>query len=393
MTTNRKSLTRLTLRPSERSVLHLLRINGPTSKAELARRSDMSAQGISVIVDRLLDLGLVAKGHKQRGRVGQPSTPISLSAEGAMSIGIFIGRDEAEISVADFTGEIVDSATVQYQDATDHSTSVMLYDKVMALANAAEALRWQRHVGIGIAANESLLRYYHNDESAEMMPSIAQPLSVQLAKAFDVPVHCINDIRAACLAEMTLGNSKPASNVLYLSIGLLFGSGIILEGRLIGKESNLSSSLHKLPVAVGDGGILGEFASLRSLSDAIKAAGYSFLDERRAGFPNTRNIFDHWRANAVTALAIAIRAACATLPLDSIVIDSRLRNEDLKLVINELREALHTGFERGAIVPDIAGGKFGTRARSVGTAMVPFYKMFGPPERESRERRERKDVA
>ena len=310
-----------------------------------------------------------------------------------MSIGIFIGRNEAEIAVADFTGEIIDSMTVQYENAADIATPGILYEKVTALATAADALSWQRHVGIGIAADESLLRFYSESSDGNDTGMSAQPLSAQLAKRFDVPVHCINDIRAACLAEMTLGDSKTVSNVLYLSIGLLFGSGIILEGRLIGKEANLSSGLHRLPVAVGDGGMLGEFASLRRLSDAVRDAGHQFPDERRLGFPNTRDIFDRWRADAVQSLAIAIRAATATIPLDSIVLDSRLRDADLQLLIAELCARLRTDLHGESFVPEIVGGKFGTRARAVGTAMVPFYKMFGPQESEKRERMAKKDVA
>lgn len=394
LTIQRKTLTKMALRPSERSVLHLLRLHGATSKAELARLSDMSAQGISVIVDRLLDLELVKKGSKQRGRVGQPSTPISLSPDGAVSIGIFIGRDEAEMAVADFTGEIIESVTVQYDDATDPSTPALLYKEITALARAAEALRWQRHVGIGIAANEGLLKYYVNDKPSDpFSPSRSIPLATQLENVFDVPVHCVNDIRAACLAEMTLGDTEAASNVLYLSLGMLFGSGIILEGRLIGSETNLSSGLHALPVAVGDGGVLGDFAALRSLSQAVKAAGFDFSTEVEEGFPNTRQIFDEWRGNAVTALVIAIRAASATLPLDSVIVESRLGNAELSLVIDELRDALHYGGQSSSNLPTIGSGKFGLRARAVGIAMVPFFKMFGPMERDKRDRRAKKNVA
>ncbi len=55
---------------NERLVLSLIRRSGPTSKAEIARLTGLSAQTVSVIMRALEADGLLKKGARVRGRVG-----------------------------------------------------------------------------------------------------------------------------------------------------------------------------------------------------------------------------------------------------------------------------------------------------------------------------------
>ena len=57
---------------NERLVLSLVRRHGALSKADIARRTGLSAQTVSVIMRALEKEGLLARGAPIRGRVGQP---------------------------------------------------------------------------------------------------------------------------------------------------------------------------------------------------------------------------------------------------------------------------------------------------------------------------------
>src|SRR5436190_20023722 len=67
---------------NERLVLSLVRRHGSLSKAEIARRTGLSAQTVSVIMRSLEHDGLLTRGDPQRGKVGQPSIPMSLNPDG-----------------------------------------------------------------------------------------------------------------------------------------------------------------------------------------------------------------------------------------------------------------------------------------------------------------------
>ncbi|MGA0964195.1 MAG: winged helix-turn-helix domain-containing protein, partial [Paracoccaceae bacterium] len=90
---------------NERLVLSILRREGPLPKAEIARRTGLSAQTASVIMRALESDGLIAKGEKVRGRVGQPSVPMSLAPDGAYFFGLSVGRRSVELILTNFIGE------------------------------------------------------------------------------------------------------------------------------------------------------------------------------------------------------------------------------------------------------------------------------------------------
>ena len=89
---------------NERVLLQAVRLHGALPAAELARLTQLTAQAVSLISKRLLDDGLLLKGEPVRGKVGQPSVPLSLNPDGAYSIGIKVGRRSLDVLLVDFTG-------------------------------------------------------------------------------------------------------------------------------------------------------------------------------------------------------------------------------------------------------------------------------------------------
>ena len=91
---------------NERLVMSLVRRHGALSKAEIARRSGLSAQTVTVIMRALESDGLLIRGAPTRGKVGQPSTPMRLNPDAVYSFGVKIGRRSAELAVMDFVGKV-----------------------------------------------------------------------------------------------------------------------------------------------------------------------------------------------------------------------------------------------------------------------------------------------
>ena len=100
---------------NERIVLQAIRHHGAIPKADLARMTHLSSQTVAVIVGRLLDDGLLIKQDRVRGRIGQPSVPLSLNPKGAYSIGVQLGRRSLQLVVADFCGAIVERLDYRYE--------------------------------------------------------------------------------------------------------------------------------------------------------------------------------------------------------------------------------------------------------------------------------------
>ncbi len=91
---------------NERLVLSLVRQHGSLSKSDIARMTSLSAQTVSVIMRELEKDGLLSRGEPQRGKIGQPSIPMSLNPDGAYFLGLKIGRRSAELVLIDFVGQV-----------------------------------------------------------------------------------------------------------------------------------------------------------------------------------------------------------------------------------------------------------------------------------------------
>ena len=66
---------------NERLVLSLILRHVALPSAEIARRSNLSAQTVSIIIRALERDGLLLRGEPQRGKVGKPSIPMTLDPD------------------------------------------------------------------------------------------------------------------------------------------------------------------------------------------------------------------------------------------------------------------------------------------------------------------------
>ena len=91
---------------NERLTLSLVRRFGQLSKIEVARMTGLSVQSTSTIMNRLGAEGLLKREAPLRGRVGQPTVPVSIDPEGAFACGLKIGRRWSDLVLVDFAGAI-----------------------------------------------------------------------------------------------------------------------------------------------------------------------------------------------------------------------------------------------------------------------------------------------
>ncbi|HPQ94240.1 MAG TPA: winged helix-turn-helix transcriptional regulator, partial [Thiolinea sp.] len=139
---------------NERLILQLIRRAGSLPKAEIARMTNLSAQTASVIINRLIEQQLL---HKQKplkaaGKVGQPAIPIALNPEGALSLGVKIGRRSLDVILINFVGDILDQITHTYPYPDPDFIFPQISAALHLLRKRLPASHRKRLLGIGIAS-------------------------------------------------------------------------------------------------------------------------------------------------------------------------------------------------------------------------------------------------
>jgi hypothetical protein len=91
---------------NQRLVLSLVYAHGSLAKTDISRMTGLSAQTGSVLMRELEAEDLIVKGEPIRGKVGQPSVPLSINPDGAFFVGLKVGRRSAELILIDFLGQL-----------------------------------------------------------------------------------------------------------------------------------------------------------------------------------------------------------------------------------------------------------------------------------------------
>lgn len=361
-----------------------IRTAGALSKAEIARRTGLSGQAASVIVNAMLEDGILRKEAKIRGQVGQPSTPYSLHPRGAFSIGIKIGRRSLEVLLVDLSGNAVARREMVYEapylDQTLARAREFVAEARAVLTDAEQA----RLVGIGVAMPYEL----HEWASELDIPDDAledwrtADVAAVLRAATGLETTIFNDATAACAAEMLAGSAITASSALYIYIGTFVGGGVVLDGRLYRGAQENAGAIGSVPLGpAGDAGApaqLIERASLIHLEQALTEAGLDAGGVINGEIGPAEAVFDAWRATAVPALAQTVVAGRGFFDFETVVVDGFLPEPWRAQLVAELETEVARFNAAGLSPAEIREGTIGPAARVVGAALLPLNRRFSP---------------
>ncbi len=378
---------------NERIVLQAIRYHGAIAKADLARLTQLSNQTVSIIVNRLLDDGLLVKQGRVRGKIGQPSVPMSLNPEGAFSLGLQVGRRSLEVLVSDFLGQPRHQLQFNYP-YPDPDKVLPHIQQSLTQITTLMGDKGSRLVGIGLTAPLSLHQWSEllGGEAARAVKRW-EPIDLlaEVRAMTDLPVEFAKDTTAACMSEMLQGHGRAISNFLYVFVGTFVGGGLVVAGHIMAGPRGNAGAIGSMPVGAGSANQAGEStlgkpqqllqqASGWQLEQALEAAGLdpklvhedSIMDAAYSAYTQP------WLAQASRALAMTVVSATALLDLDAAVIDGSLGRSLIDALIFATREQLQGFNLDGLQTPTVVAGQVGAHARAIGGSLLPLHTQFFP---------------
>lgn len=373
---------------NERVVLQAIRFHGSMPKADIARLTNLSTQTISLIINRLLEEGLVQKLASLRGKVGQPSVPIALNPDGAFSIGIKIGRRSMDVLLVDFVGLVRERSSLSYAFPDPEllfAEIALQLDNMRAFLGPTRELRLS---GIGIAAPLALGGWQHllsiDADQADQWHRIDIRERVQAMT--DLPVEFSKDTAAACVAELVAGRGRSIKSFLYVFVGTFIGGGLVIDSHLRSGRHGNAGAVGSIPLGLASSDkatppeqLLSD-ASLFNLEQLFDAAGLdqtAAVDARALQAPWLTHTAA-WLDDAACAIALAINSATCLLDLDGVIIDGSIDRKLLDRLMAAVEIALDYYSWEGIARPVVLAGTIGSDARAIGGALLPLYANFAP---------------
>ena len=359
---------------NERLILSLIQRHGGLPGSALAKLADLSPPTVSGILRQLESDGLIERGTPVRGKVGKPSIPMGLAANGAFAFGIKIGRRSADLMLMDFKGGTRGEMQITYDYPIKQVVLAFLQDGLLNLTNQLSASEQARICGIGVAAP---FEFWNWNASIDA-PSNAfrawreVDLVAEIGAFSDLPVIVMNDATAACQAEHTYGRGKEFQDYAYFFIGAFIGGGVVLNNSVYAGRQ-------------GNAGALGSIRSISPIGESmqlIDMASINLLEARLHEVDiETRQLWDDpdswtklkryvepWLLQTAQELAKASLSACSVIDFEAILIDGSFPASLRDDLVNRVRRYVATQDTRGLIPPKIEAGSIGANARSQGAA-------------------------
>jgi predicted NBD/HSP70 family sugar kinase len=370
---------------NERIVLQAIRLHGALPKADVGRLTRLSMQTVSMIVERLIDDGLLEKQARVRGRIGQPSVPIALRAEGAYTIGVKVGRRSLDVLAMDFLGRVC-CREVQEYAYPDPRTLFPSLEAKLARINDALGARREKVVGMGVAAPLWLGGWRDflgaPPEALDAWNDI--DIRARIASMTGLPVEFAKDTTAACAAELVMGQGRGIHNFLYLFVGTFIGGGLVIDGRLHGGPHDNAGAVGSIPITGGNARQparqLLHAASGFVLEKLFVDAGApaAAAHDHRALSADLWRLTEQWLDTACPAIAGALTNAAALLDLEAVVIDGEVDRQLVREIIRRTERVLDKFEWEGIVRPQLLEGTIGSDARAMGGAILPLYAHFAP---------------
>jgi predicted NBD/HSP70 family sugar kinase len=318
--------------------------------------------------------------------------PLSLNPDGALAIGIKVGRRSLDVVLVDFCAQTRQRFELRYTHA---DPAVLLPEIAARLKDIRRTLGPARRAavqGIGIAAPLSLGGW---QQLLGLPPAVAQQwlhldLALEVSGMSEWPVTLVKDTAAACVAELVAGRGRDVKSFVYIFVDTFIGGGLVLDSHLRGGLNGNAGAVGSLPLhmarasksasAAGAPAQLLSVASLVTLERAFAAAGLdqtAVADERALHTPWRRHT-QTWLAQAAAAIAQAAQSAACLLDLEAVILDGSFSRSLLAALLAQTSEALARYNWEGVAQPALLAGTIGSDARALGGALLPLYANFAP---------------
>lgn len=222
-------------------VLDRLLRRSPVSRAHIAKETGLTKATVSALVGELIDEHLVYETGTGASSGGRKPVMLMFNRLAGYAVGVDLGVNYILAVLTDLKGTVVDELRrplrgTSFADAVDELAAC-----IRTLTERAPASPYGI-VGIGVGVpgitNDQgtvLFAPHLNWENA--------PLQERLEEQFGIPVVIDNEANAGAIGEKHFGAGRQASNLVYVSVGMGIGTGIIIHNELYRGNSGFSGEM------------------------------------------------------------------------------------------------------------------------------------------------------
>jgi len=265
------------------AVLDMIRFSpGGISRAEIARRLDLTRAAVTAIVDDLLVTGITRESERIVSQSGRPPVVLEIDPTHGYVVGIDFGASHIGLLVADLGAHILEEIEIPLDIQDGPKICLDRADRLLQEILSKTKLEIKDILAIGVGVPGPIV----SDAGMVLAPPIMPgwdrfPIRDTLEKKWGRPVSLNNDAELGALGEWAAGAGRGESNLAYIKVGTGIGCGLLIEGKIYRGITGSAGEIGHLTIdengplcACGNHGCLEAFAGGRAIAqqamDAIK---------------------------------------------------------------------------------------------------------------------------
>lgn len=378
---------RLLKRINRMALVRLVRGRPGLSRAELAAETGLTKSTVSLLVQELIDEGWLREDEVLvTGAIGRRPTPLRLDDRRLALIGAELGVGFLAVVATNLSGEVVAKASQTVASERDATETLQLLCQMVdnVVRDVRDAGRVVLGVGIGapgaVQESSGILAVAPNLGWRDIPIRDWMLKSFQADALGDIPVFVQNDADVAALGEVEFCSIGVGDPLLFLSLGVGVGAGVVVGGRLLlgrrgfaGEVGHIQLQSDGPTCSCGRRGCAEAFFGLQVMLNALQSAKLELLDASRS-----EAFVENLLSTAGERLGVLMHNLWTTLDPGLIV----LGGPSCKLgprFIDAARETFQRlANEAGLEVPSVVQARYGELMIPVGAAALVLHKYLQP---------------
>ncbi|MFB5662383.1 ROK family protein [Alteribacillus sp. HJP-4] len=286
-------------------VLNKIQTNSPISRAQISKVTGLNKATVSSLVSELIEEDFVDEIGAGLSSGGRKPMMLFFNKGAGYSIGVDLGVNYLLGVLTDLQGNIMEKTEISITDTDTEVVFPMLKELIDELIKKAPASRYGI-VGIGIGVPGMI----NNDGLILFAPNLdwhGVQLKQYLEDQFHLPITIENEAKAGAHGEKIYGAGQNVSNLIYVSMGVGIGSGIIIEDKLYKGALGISGEIGHFSIESNgkkcrcgnkgcwelyssEGALIEKTAPLFSAEQEVTLE--FLIEQARSGNPHIINAFD-----------------------------------------------------------------------------------------------------
>ena len=306
---------------NKHAAVDLIRFAGKSiSRTDIAEELGLSRAGVSIIINDLIDNGIILETYSRSTPSGRPPVVLELNPKCGLVAAVDMGASHLSVALGDFSARILKETEKPFRIADGPELCLKEVNLTLQTIVESQGVEIKDLAAVGISVPGPVV----TDAGMVMAPPIMPgwdrfPIRETLETLWGVPVTINNDADLGALGEWAYGAGRGEKNLAFIKVGSGIGAGLIINQQIFVGSTGSAGEIGHLTIdkngplcTCGNYGCLEAFASGRAIENQaqklVESGKRTLLADPKLKNITVRDVVDAARRGDLEAQEIISRA-------------------------------------------------------------------------------------